>query len=78
MLKSTLVKKLMAVFHASVPGDGGGGGGEGEGGRGTWVNLCWVCATGLSEPLPIIVYSVANYRRHLSNVLANVIFAIPT
>ena len=22
----------------------------GEGG--TWVNFCWVCATGLSEPLP--------------------------
>ena len=19
---------------------------------GTWVNFCWVCATGLSEPLP--------------------------
>ena len=25
------------------------------GGGGTWVNFCWVCATGLSEPLP-------NYR----------------
>ena len=24
------------------------GGGEG---RGTWVNFCWVCAAGLSEPL---------------------------
>ena len=25
----------------------------GEGGRGvTWVNFCWVCAAGLSEPLP--------------------------
>ena len=24
---------------------GGGGGG------GTWVNFCWVCAAGLSEPL---------------------------
>ena len=21
-------------------------------GRGTWVNVCWVCAAGLSEPLP--------------------------
>ena len=29
----------------------------------TWVNFCWVCATGLSEPLPHIVYSVANYYR---------------
>ena len=28
------------------------GGGEGGGGRGTWVNFCWVCAAGLSEPLP--------------------------
>ena len=27
-----------------APGRGGGGG--------TWVNLCWVCAAGLSEPLP--------------------------
>ena len=27
----------------------------GRGGGGTWVNFCWVCATGLSEPLP-------NYR----------------
>ena len=27
----------------------------GEGG-GTWVNFCWVCAAGLSDPLP------ANYR----------------
>ena len=24
----------------------------GWGWGGTWVNLCWVCATGLSEPLP--------------------------
>ena len=24
---------------------------RGEGG-GTWVNFCWVCAAGLSEPLP--------------------------
>ena len=26
----------------------GGGGGDG----GTWINFCWVCAAGLSEPLP--------------------------
>ena len=24
----------------------------GGGGGGTWVNYCWVCATGLLEPLP--------------------------
>ena len=27
-----------------IPGGGGGGGG-------TWINFCWVCAAGLSEPL---------------------------
>ena len=27
-------------------------GGRGGGGVGTWVNFCWVCAAGLSEPLP--------------------------
>ena len=33
-----------------------GGGKEGEG---TWINFFWVCAAGLSEPLPgTIVYSV--------------------
>ena len=33
--------------------------GGGEEGEGTWINFCWVCAAGLSEPLPgIIVYSV--------------------
>ena len=25
---------------------------HGGGGGGTWVNFCWVCAAGLSEPLP--------------------------
>ena len=30
------------------------------------------------SPYPIIVYSVANYRPHLSHFLANVMFAIPT
>ena len=46
---------------------------RGEGG--TWVMFCWVCAAGLSEPQPQpnIVYSVANYRPHLSHFLANVI-----
>ena len=41
------------------PGGRGGGGVLG-------VNFCWVCATGLSSPYPIIVYSVAKYRPHLS------------
>ena len=29
------------------------------------------------SPYPIIVYSVANYRPHLSHFLENIIFAIP-
>ena len=33
----------------SAPGKGGGGG---RGGVRTWVNVCRVCAAGLSEPLP--------------------------
>ena len=33
-----------------------------EGGwGGTWVNFWSVCVAGLSQPPPIIVYSVANY-----------------
>ena len=40
-------------------------------GRDTWVNFCWVCATGPSEPYSITVYSVANYRPHLSHFWAN-------
>ena len=40
----------------------------GGGGVGTWVNFCWVCAAGLSEPpYPIIAYPVAKYRSHLSH-----------
>ena len=30
------------------------------------------------NPYPIIVYSVASHRAHLSHFWANVIFAIPT
>ena len=26
---------------------------------GTWINFCWVCAAGFSDPSSIIVYSVA-------------------
>ena len=42
---------------------------EGGGGGDNWVNFCWVCAAGLSEPLSIIVYSVANYKPHVSHFL---------
>ena len=37
---------LMANRRDELPGVGGGGGF-------TWVNFCWVCATGLSESLPL-------------------------
>ena len=37
------------------------------GGGGTWVNVYWVCAAGLSD-----------YRPHLIHFLENVIFATPT
>ena len=49
------------------PGAGGGGG--------TWVKFCWVCAAGISEPLPhyslFLVYFVANYKPHVSHFWAN-------
>ena len=48
------------------------------GGEPTWFNGCWVCATGLSEPLPHYSLFLASYRPHLSHFLENVIFAIPT
>ena len=49
-----------------------------RGGGSTWVNFCWVCAAGLSEPLPFIVYFMANYRPHLGHFWVNVILATPT
>ena len=44
----------------------------GGGGGGTWIKFCWVCAAGFSDPLPNYIYSVANYRPHLSHFGANV------
>ena len=41
------------------------------GGGWTWDNFCWVCAAASQSPYPIIVYSVANYRPHLSHFWAN-------
>ena len=38
--------KINRNFLICEPGGRGGGTG------GTWVNFCWVCAAGLSEPLP--------------------------
>ena len=57
------------MCHDPDLGSALGGGGAGGGGGGNWVNFCWVCAAGLSEPLSIIVYSVANYRPHVSHFL---------
>ena len=37
---------LMSVALSTLKIISGGGGG------GTWVDFCWVCAAGLSEPLP--------------------------
>ena len=34
-------------------------------GDGYLDQLCWICAASLSEPLPIVFYSVANYRPNL-------------
>ena len=60
------LRERRSIYFRKNPGD-------------TWINVCWVCAAGLSEPLPdIIVYFVANYRPHLSHFWANVIFTIPT
>ena len=49
--KPTIVKKAEPLFFrlsANTVDPGGGGGGKG----GTWVQFCWVCAAGFSEPLP--------------------------
>ena len=42
---------------------------RGEGG--TWVSFCRVCAAASQSPYPIIVYSGANYRPHLSHFWAS-------
>ena len=36
------------TFKVLFPGEGVGGG------RGTWVNFCWVCATGLALKFPFL------------------------
>ena len=48
----------------------------GRGGGGTWINFCcWMCAAGLSEPLPLYSLFCANYRPHLSHFWANIKFS---
>ena len=58
---------------------GGGGGGGGGGGLGV-LGLMFAGYVPLASqsPHPILVYFSANYRPHLSHILENVIFAIPT
>ena len=50
------------------------------GGEGVVLGLIFVGYLPLASqsPFPIIVYSVANFRAHLSHFWANVILAIPT
>ena len=48
--------------------------GRGEGG--TWDNFCWVYTAASQSPYPILVYSVANYRPHLSHFWANMQFSL--
>ena len=50
LTKIKMEENLTAGLH---PGEEVGGGGGG-----TWINLCWVRATGLSEPLP----HIKNYK----------------
>ena len=47
--------------------DPGGGGGS------TWVRFAGYVPLASQNPNPIIVYSVANYRPHLSHFWANII-----
>ena len=65
---------LVAWTGVCVCGWAGGGGWVGSG-----VNVCWVCAAVLSEPLPYYsLFFFSNYRPQLSHFLENVISAIPT
>ena len=43
-IKSVLSHQSAPIAHQSSPGGWGGGG--------TLVSVCWVCAAGISEPLP--------------------------
>jgi len=55
---------LCQVSETNVPG---------EGGAGTWVNVCWVSAAGLLEPLPqYSLFFGQYYRPHLSHFWTNI------
>ena len=45
-IKSVVSHQFAPITQQSSPRVGGWGGG------GTLVNVCWVCAAGISEPLP--------------------------
>ena len=46
---SIQISSMASFWRVAISRGLGGGGG---GGGGTWVNFGWVCAAGLSEPLP--------------------------
>ena len=62
-------QKILPISRISTRGGGGGGGGEGVLGSG-FAGYMWLAS---QNPYPIIVYSVANYRPHLSHFWVNVI-----
>ena len=73
------------VFMPSPPGlntnpGGGGEGGEGEGRGAGVLGLMFAGYVPLASqsPHPILDCFSANYRPHLSHILENVIFAVPT
>ena len=52
-IKGTTCDRLISFVQEVIMGEGGG--------EATWVYFYWVCATGLSKPLPHYLF---NYRPH--------------
>ena len=50
----------------------------GVGGGGIWVDFCWVCAVGLSEPLPHNSLLCGHIMDPISHFWKKVIFGIST
>ena len=53
-------------FYANLYGT------DSRGGGGTWVNFAGYVPLASPNPYPIIVYSVASYRPHVSHFWANI------
>ena len=64
------VKEDSDIFYTIYSGGGGGGGYLG-------YSLMGMCRWPLTAPIPSVVYSVSNYRPHLSHFWANVNFRDP-